>query len=168
MHQKKLKYGLLIVVSLIWGLILFRLIDGLTSDTIVPPTTTSRKIIKTTPSSDSFTLFANYPDPFLKEDDSVIIEPGSLFLNTKNAALNFSSSNGNTSLNVLPFDSTVIVYKGMISNSMKRKKIAMLTIAGRPYLASENQMITSYRIKKIEKDKVIITYNGSMHTIKIN
>jgi hypothetical protein len=164
MKQQSLKYLLIGLVALIWGLIIYRVIKGLGGDddkiTILPP---KKKIDYTSP-ADSFVLLADYPDPFLPTEDVIdsVDTP-----NEKVSNASFTNIVPTPVIQPQPpaFDPSTIQYSGIIVNPEKKIKIAILTIVGREYLATEKEKINEYLVKKIEKDRLIIIYKKETYTI---
>ena len=71
MKQKNLKYPLIVGVSLVWGLIIYKVVNGLGNNETVTTMAASQKKINYNQPVDSFALMADYPDPFIpKEEDS--------------------------------------------------------------------------------------------------
>src|SRR5690349_14975588 len=72
MNQKPVKYLLIGGVALVWGLIIYRVVTGLSPDDNLPalnaPNTAATSYV---PLSDSFTLIADYSDPFIPGSDTV-------------------------------------------------------------------------------------------------
>src|SRR5688572_33482241 len=72
MNQKALKYFLVGGVDLVWGLIIYRIVDGLGTDDNMPVLKASGVSAKSyIPTTDSFTLIADYSDPFIPGADTV-------------------------------------------------------------------------------------------------
>jgi hypothetical protein len=163
MKQQSLKYLLFGLVALIWGLIIYKVIKNIGGNDDKLTTLPSKKKVDYTAPADSFTLLADYPDPFLpatEVTDSIDInEPIDQSSNVADI------SNINTQPPVSVFDPSVIEYRGIIINPEKRTKIAILTIAGKEYLAREKETIGDYLLKKIEKEKLTIVYKRSNYTI---
>src|SRR5688572_8436715 len=66
MNQKILRYGLIGGVTLVWGLIIYRVVDGLGDDDALPFVKSA--VVKTDvleKEPEKFTLIADYPDPFI-------------------------------------------------------------------------------------------------------
>ena len=159
MNQKKLKYPLIIGTALVWSLIIYRIVKGLGNEDRIAPLTASQKKIDYNQPADSFILVANYPDPFIPAGETV--DSIEVLEMPNNATVNPASVPAQPE-----FDPSIIQYTGMISNPVKKIKVAILNIAGREYLAREKEKIADYLVKSIQKDKIVIFYKGNSYTIQ--
>src|ERR1035438_2882505 len=162
MENRYLKYFLIIGVIAVWAAIIFRIFKGFAKPN-APQTqdiSSPKKDYKMV--ADTFSLSLNYPDPFIPEPDS---------LNTDSASKKpiTISQNGNTGLNqqILTKEmvSGIIQYIGIISNPKKKSKIAIINIQGKEFLMKEKDKNEGVLIKKIEKNKIRITYKGNIYEI---
>lgn len=168
MNQKSLKYILLGLVTLIWGLIIYRVIKGLGEDDTKIFGNNVKKKIDYIAAPDSFVLLSNYPDPFLPADS---------ITDTTTLTKDIGPTNNPSpipSLSVTQpeppkFDPSIIQYLGMISNPEKKIKVAIVSIAGKEYMASEKEKITDYLIKNITSNNIVISFKSKTYTIsKLN
>lgn len=142
-------------VVLVWGLIIYRIFAALGGDDGPEPgTTVAAKPLKQA-TRDSFSLLANYSDPFLPADaimESDIMVDSSIV--TSNPAV------VNASLPVVepPVDISFVRYQGMIANPEKKLRMAMISINGSEHLVKENEVIQDVLIRKITANKLTVTY----------
>jgi hypothetical protein len=158
--QKTLRYFLFVGLAAVWGTIIYKVIKGLNQNDDIPAVQTSKgpKIDYYKP-IDSFTLIANYPDPFLPQGDSTI---------AKNISENIVDDTParKEALQMKPaIDVSKIQYYGMITNPEKKKKVAIISIAGKEYLAKEKEKIEQLLINKITKEKITVFINGKLAEI---
>src|SRR5689334_7271673 len=126
MKQKNMKYVLIAGVLLIWTLVVVRVIKGMAQDKIPALTMSTITSMPVLTDKDSFSLFANYDDPFLRQGgeeteiaDSVIINP-----------------------TPIPFKAKVhlpVAYHGSIINPATKKKIALVMIRNIDYSLKEKE-----------------------------
>ena len=146
-------------MAFVWGTIIYKVITGLKNkDTIISNNTKSPKFNYTTP-EDSFTLIANYPDPFLHNDTTS-------FENDPRDGINDAALATQPILPIKPsFDLTKIQYHGMIVNPEKKKKVAIISIAGKEYMAKEKERIDDIFISRITKEKITVLINGKVEQV---
>jgi len=154
MKQKKMKYVLIAGVLLIWTLVVVRVIRGMGRDKHISLTMSTVKPMPVLTDEDSFTLYANYQDPFLREKiestediDSVHIAP---VLKEEPQKVH------------LP-----IVYHGLITNSVTKNKIALVSIRNTDYSLHEDEKSGDITIKKISKEYIDIVSNGNRERIPV-
>ncbi len=164
MQQKHLKYLLLLGVALIWGTVLYRILNNIDSNSN-PPQAIHQKPVYTDKDSSSYQPYAlliDYADPFGADDESPVSNEsaGSEFIKETNK---FSQSN--TGSFVKP-DISFIKYKGIISNSITNKKAAIISINGKDELARLNKLVNNIKINSIKKDRIQVTYQDKKYWIK--
>src|SRR5262245_23267452 len=70
MKKNGLKYPLIATVALVWGLIIYKVVNGLGNRETITPLTTSPKMVEYYQPADSFVLISDYPDPFIPKEDT--------------------------------------------------------------------------------------------------
>jgi len=163
MNNKYLRYSLMGAVVLIWGIIVFRILNGLGGSEA--PAIGGRPVqhAEISSSIDTFTLYADYPDPFIPEkeiDDTV--------LSVSNAAGKKDLPVAQTATTPVITEATVagiIQLKGIFSNPQKRSKVAIVTINGKEAIVHEKERLGGIYIAKIAKDHLQIIYKGRSFTI---
>jgi hypothetical protein len=158
MKNKTLTYGLIGVAMLIWGWIFLTIFSSFFSseknvvNTLKKPAVVSNKIYQ---EPISFTLVANYRDPFLGK---VFEEP------------EFPKITARPPVKVkepqIPVDWSFVKYLGMIKNPNSDKKIALISIKGQEHMISEGQIIADVKCIKNYKDSIRISYQGRSTCIK--
>lgn len=163
MKQKNIRYFLITGVLLVWGIIIYRVINALSgSDTILKPAMTKPVVSAYAIKADSFFLYANYPDPFNAEEettDSLINSE-----QNKQASTPPSTFNNTTAVET---DLSFIQYHGMIANPATKMKAAMLSIKGKEFTAREKDLLENiYRVNNIYAQKIVITYRNKRYEIE--
>ena len=156
MREKKKLYILLPLVALVWGVIGFRVYEYYTAN---QPETETEIMINKTPlksGSDSFSLFNDYPDPFLGEVLRVSL-PGSRSGSHKKVALPIVK---------LPVKAPevirwpVVQYKGTIKSEKNGKVYAVVTINNRERLVKEKDLVDGLAVFSIRKDSIGLDMKG--------
>ncbi|HEY0066751.1 MAG TPA: hypothetical protein VGB46_05300 [Flavisolibacter sp.] len=155
MNQKALRYVLIAAVVLVWGAIIYRIFAALGSDDGPEPgTAVASKPLKQA-ARDSFSLLANYSDPFLPAD--AVMEPD---VAVDSPVVTSNPAVVSTSLPATepPVDISFVRYQGMIANPEKKLRMAMISINGSEHLVKENEVIQDVLIRKITANKLTVTY----------
>jgi len=156
MNQKVLRYFLFAALAVVWGLIIYKIVNGPDhNDNAAPPLTVKAESGYNT-TRDSFILIANYSDPFLPDDSVYSEEIG------KTATAEIKKETINTKPK---FDLNKILYRGMISNPETKKKVAIVSISGKDYMAKEKERIAEVIISKITKENLTVIIDGKAELI---
>ena len=161
MANKYLKYFLIVGVIGVWGAVLYRLLHGLGDKDLPVATTHGFKEVYVESPADTFSLYADYPDPFIPEIDSV----SSADLQKKSGPIDFKNNVtqpvDNTALTI-----AAIKYNGVINNTEKKVTVGIITINGKESLVKEKDKVNDITIMKIQKDNMRISYKGKSFFIK--
>jgi len=169
MKQKNLRYVLLTGVALVWGIIISKVIAALNqADPAIIVTNGKETTADSVPKYENFSLYANYPDPFIPETDTSTID---LIKSAGN-----STNPGNQQQATLPVvhppvktDLSFIKYHGMIYNPTRKIKAALISINNKEITIKEKESAENITIKKIFSDKVQVLYNHKIYIIfKLN
>jgi hypothetical protein len=171
MKSKATNYILAAAMVIVWGLIIYRVVDALSDNDDVPisalPLPNSKEplndyaLVK-----DTGTLNLNYRDPFNDADltkDTVQIPVKKLITTRKPANNVFNSSVSKPAINW-----GFIKYSGYIRNPKTKKLIALLNINGKSLMLSEGESAEQVKLLKNLKDSVKVTYNNRTKFITVN
>ncbi|MCD2424467.1 hypothetical protein LQ567_16930 [Niabella pedocola] len=163
-NNPNMKYLLIGLVALIWGLIIYKVIRGLSGDD-PPPVATKIKPPQTADTLSAYQLTAaSYPDPFSNEliEEEVVTEtitPGGA-----KAPAGITPANPQPAPVMAappPPPPPAIKYSGYIYNPQTRKKMAMITVNGRGLSVSINEKIDDKtRVLDITDQKITVSFNG--------
>lgn len=163
MNQKPVKYALIGGVVLVWSLIIYRIVEGLSPDDNVPAIkSTGTPQVAYIPTTDSFTLIADYSDPFIPNTDTV----------DEVTAMNKPVAAPTPPPPVVskPPEDTykegTIQYLGMIANPAKKLKLATINLNGKEMLVKEKDKIEAYLVQKITLEAIVIRYKNKNITIQ--
>lgn len=147
--SKNLKtYLLLGIVLLIWGIIGFKVVKAISKEPEMPVVQPSKRVWrKTVKKKDTFTLLANYRDPFL----------GTLPVTKKKVV--------RQAVHKKPRVKRNIVYAGLVSQSKSGESMFFVSIDGRQHMISENQEIQGVKLVKGNEKSITVHYDGHAETI---
>ncbi len=163
MKQKKLKYILIGGTLLVWGTIIFRVVEGVSQGNPITNTSTpvANKPESVSP-EEHYTLIADYPDPFIRDTDTIeIISAPPVTDNTFKPPPNQPPPGPSPE----EIAKNSVKYSGMISNPEKKIKLAIVNILGKDALLKVNDKSEGYTIKKIETNLLTVAYKGKIISI---
>jgi hypothetical protein len=161
MENKYMKYGLIVVVIVVWGSIIFRVVGGISGPDVPVSAGRPRPKVEAPVSREQYVLFADYPDPFVPEEDSLDAvetrKPGG-------QAAPYTASAPPVAVAPKPAPpptlQSFLQYMGMIGNPEKKLKIAIINLHGKELLVREKEKHDEVLIKKIDRDKIGVVYKG--------
>jgi hypothetical protein len=161
MQQKHFKYLLLLGVALIWGAVLYRILNNINSNPNPPKAINQRPVFtdKDSSSYQPYTLLIDYADPFGADDESPVPDESSADVLVK-------ETNRSPADSYVKPDISFIKYKGIISNSITHKKAAIISVNGKDELARLNKIVNNIKINAIKKDRIQVTYQDKKYWIK--
>lgn len=164
MNQKILRYGLIGGVALVWGLIIYRVVDGLGEDDAPPfvkSAVVKADVLEKEP--EKFTLIADYPDPFI---------PGGEGEDTSSVQVS-AVPGGGGGAPVPVYTPPVEVYKdgtikylGMIANPAKKMKVAVIQVNGKEMTVKEKDRFEEFTVSKIERGRLVVAWKGKMVVVR--
>lgn len=165
MKNKGLTYLLGVAVLAIWGIVFYRIFNAVGPDND-PVRMPVREVadFKEEVAQDSFTLIGNYRDPFLggmAHGGYVrpsVQRPQVQVKNTVKPAPVVKEQEP-------PMDWSFISYHGTISNPSNNKKVLLISVNGRQYMATESETIEGVTIVKNFVDSIQVSYQGKTHSI---
>jgi hypothetical protein len=156
MKSKKLVYGLLILVLLIWGIIAYRIVSALKKDKpAVMPANKAHALIKSDTETKDFEIVANYRDPFLGQ--LVKKETGKVISTVKPAPKK------------IPVSTLVwpqIKFGGIIRNQQSKQPLALVTINGKEKIMKEKETVFEITLSKIYRDSAEFDYQKEKKIIR--
>ncbi len=154
MKNKKMLYILVPLTALLWGMIIYKIMNAVngTGEAVFQPL--SVDVQQSEMISDTFTIEANYRDPFnSKEVRKVSIQTNSLLQNN-----NIQTKN-KIEKPVVSVSMPNVVYMGMIKNQKQNKQIVMIQINGNINNMIVGDKIDGVELVKIYKDSVEMKFN---------
>jgi hypothetical protein len=159
------KYVLIGLVVLIWGLIIYKVIAGLSGDDTVMPTVSVKPLPKVNADTTYQLLNTAYPDPFTNENIFEEIAEDSLIAN--NGTLPAAPLPAYTPPPVIT-PPPAIKYNGYIYNPTTKKKTALITYNGRSLVVSVADMLDEKtKVLKIDSQELVVTVKGERFVIAV-
>jgi len=164
LKNKGVTYLLLAVVCAIWGIIIFRIIKGLSGDEEVNNVNNTQTFTSNDKNEETYTIIASYRDPFLGgvRQANVNREPTSRSTSLVKPKVKVSNPVIPIPVPVVPvviIDWSFIQYKGQISNK-GGKAVGIVTIRGNEHLITANSKVADVKIMTVSKDSILVEYNG--------
>lgn len=162
MKDKKVTYFLIPLVAIVWGILIYKIISGISSNDseINAPITKINIPEENVLNVDTFELLVNYRDPFLGKNnrDETSSSDAKNIVKTKPAKTVVKP--------IIPIKQfNFIEYNGQITNKGKNK-VAILTISNESKLLNEGEKFQDFRLDKIYEDSIKIFYENQYVIIK--
>ncbi|MDF1676543.1 MAG: hypothetical protein P1U44_12585 [Vicingaceae bacterium] len=157
-QKKKTIYILMPIVILVWGFVFYQLY-GYFFSTPSYANTEEKTIINIDEiKKDTFSIVANYRDPFLSQKR---VQTVNYQVATKTNGT--SKTKKHTPPTVLKWPS--IQYKGMIKNNNSERRVAIVNIDGKERIVKEGTTLNELKVVKIEKETITVSFQDEQKTI---
>jgi hypothetical protein len=152
MKNKKLLYILLPAVILIWGMIIYRVLNGSKSEMPATGDVLKNNTSVIGVSDDSFSLSAAYPDPFRAEPvkHSVLAAGSSVPLK--------QPAKEKKTLPPVNASWPQVTYNGVIKNQQSKKELAMVQVNGQSSFMKAGDVTNDVQLLKIFRDSIQVQY----------
>lgn len=163
MKNKNFFYLLILAVSVVWGIIFYRIFLTLPSRP-EPFVQTSRPVggtdYRPAVSYDTVSLDLNYRDPFLGTDPAAATDA----VNAEPLPGEAVSPAGKKP----PINWTAIRYSGYIINPLNREPVSIIIVDGREQMFSEGETISGLKLVRNYGDSVKVLYRDHSKFITLN
>lgn len=149
MKNKKMVYVLIPVVLLIWGYIGVKIFTYGEEEVDAQPIRIDEIIAGKEEKPETKTLALNYPDPFLKG-----------IRNTSRKRPD-NIPKRSPQKKVIPVNWGSVTYNGFIKNQKNARKIALLNVNGKQYLAGKGEEFQQMSVVSIQQDSVLLEKESS-------
>lgn len=165
MKNKRLLYVLIPLAGIVWGIIIYRLMQTLEAPKEASYKNNIANIAKENTQSvpDTFKLLLKYQDPFLAERKRTIelrqTEVTTFLINSpiaRNPAQTIASPMSKPLVTTTEWPK--IEFNGLIENKAKKERIAMLHIGGITHLVYEGQTADQVKLIKLHSDSIQVEY----------
>lgn len=161
------KYVLIGLAVLIWGLIIYKVVSGLSGDDISEPQQVHKPLVKSNIDTTYRLLADNYADPFFNEieiEADTIIETQPL-----SEPVNTLPATHVPPVTQAPIDpQPAVKYNGYIYNPATRKRTALITYNGRTMVVGvADKLDKKTKIVKINDIELVISFNGKIIVIGV-
>lgn len=159
MKDKKVKYILIGLVLLIWGIIIFKIfhmvkpVNNEAESSFMPVEENTRNT-----GIDSFMIIPDYPDPFLKKYVQTFRKQSLPTGNTKKSVLTNKASEAVKWPN--------LTYSGYASANSGNKSSVLIIIDGTGYIMKVNDEVKGVEMLAISKDSVKVKFSGISKFVK--
>lgn len=169
MKNKKLKYVLIPLVIIVWGLIFYKVFSYSNDDepilVVSQNTNIKTEVIQ---EKDSFELSLQYADPFLKKNKAIRSRDYPASVQSENNTIQGARINArNNRRKPIPpsFKATEISYGGEIINDNSKHITAVIRVAGNNKLLSDGDITGQVEILRIFNDSIHVVDQGKERTI---
>ncbi len=162
MKNKNLIYILGPLMAVIWGAIIWKVVDMMTGNEAVISETVAKPMeIVSSYQEELFVLFADYPDPFLKNySKTKTLKP------TKPKPKPKPKKKVPKKPPKPKIDWSFITFNGTIENPRTKKRIAIVNIRNKEYIMTQGDTMLGVLIKQIWEDSVEVNYHMEKRMIK--
>jgi hypothetical protein len=157
MKKKKIIYLMLPVVILVWGFVFYQLYSYFFSKPKIANQETIYQINEDEIKRDTFSIVANYRDPFLGTKASINNEA----IKTNNYTSNKTVTGSKVTTELWPS----IEYHGMIKNNNSNKRVGIIKIDGKEFLVKEGDEKYDVKIIQIDKEEIKVRFQKENRTV---
>jgi hypothetical protein len=163
MKNNTTKYLLILFVVVVWGIIFYKVINFVkSSDSPRENNLVSANEDSSSKNVDTFTIIANYADPFLKR--SVLVKSTTkMEVKTDKPQVNNASKKA-----VLLKNWPNISYAGLVSSFMGNKSTALISINGESCIMKKGDISKDIELVIITKDSVKLKFQNEYRFLKRN
>jgi hypothetical protein len=154
MNNKYFKYFLLAGVLIVWGIIGVRIVNGFHGDPKPQLISLDTEKISYAMHEDTFSIQADYSDPFVAETNT----------ETEVGKSRHDMIKPSIALKATP-DYSFIKYVGLISGMSRKGRIAIINFKGNDIMIKEKGKVEDFRLRRIQKKELTFDHLGL--TIKI-
>ena len=172
MKNKGVTYLLLVIVCAIWGIIIFRIIKGMSGDEEINTVNNSQTFTSNDKAEETYNIIASYRDPFLggirqvyshseqsasSTTQTRVVKPKTVIAKPITPALPPTPA--------VVIDWSFIHFKGLISNK-GGKAVGIVSINGNEHIITANDQVGDVKITALNKDSVSVVYKGLKHGVR--
>lgn len=161
MKSNKGLYILLPVVFIVWGIIIYRLVQyvGQGNAPLPNPAFTEANFETEKLQEDTFSISANYRDPF-GQGNALSIR---LAHHSPQRSETISKSDLKEAIPI-----PTILYNGTIKNKKSNKEIALIKINGKRKMLSAGDMANEVKLLRITRDSILVSFYNAKMSIYIS
>lgn len=148
------------IVILVWGIVFYQIFSYFFSAPTFVTEKTETILNVDEIKQDTFSIIANYRDPFLGENSSINLPK----ITTSSKS---TSTKTQKPAEPKPLEKPwpIITYKGMIKNNNSEKKVCIISIDNKEQLVKEGDDINGVKITMIKKESVQVSFQKEQKTI---
>lgn len=165
MKSKKFRYLLVLLVIIVWSLIFYRIYNYVDDQKDFIPDYSEQKLPQDKLSmNDTFSIIANYRDPFLETGNYSERSINTVIQNNINNPIKIQ--NNNVSANNASLRWPSIVFGGIVVNKGSNKTVGLIKLNQIQYIVQVKQIIENIEVLKIYNDSIIVQLSSEIKTIK--
>ncbi|MGE0562534.1 MAG: hypothetical protein AB7O47_12015 [Flavobacteriales bacterium] len=149
--DKKTIYVMLPIILLVWAFVFYQLYGYFFAQPHYSVKELAVSVAYDKIVEDSFTIVANYRDPFLGSKTATSIS-------SENSTQPNKTSNSTAAQNKQPWP--MIEYKGMIKNNNSNKRIGIVVINGSEHIIKQGEVMSDVTVVKIDKTEIKVRYQN--------
>lgn len=158
MKSKKSVYILMPIALLVWGIIFYKIYIATKDNNSISIQPAYTPFEKSNSKLDTFSLIADYPDPFLKRNAT----PGKK--TTTGLGKNEKHKKEPKNSEKSPVKWPVITFSGVIAN--KDARLVMIAVDGTNYVMRQKEEKSNVQLLEITSDSILVRYMGEEKFIK--
>ncbi|OFY93715.1 MAG: hypothetical protein A3K10_17235 [Bacteroidetes bacterium RIFCSPLOWO2_12_FULL_31_6] len=145
------------VVILVWGFVFYQLYTYFFSKPSIANQETTYRVNEDEIKRDTFSIVANYRDPFLGAKTSVTNEA----IKTNNYTSNKTVTSSKITTDLWPS----IEYHGMIKNNNSNKRVGIIKIDSKEFIVKEGDEKYDVKIIQIDKEEIKVRFQKESRTV---
>lgn len=172
MKNKGVTYLLLAVVCAIWGIIIFRIIKGMSGDEEINTVNNTQTFTSNDKAEETYDIIASYRDPFLggirqsySQNESSSSSTPQIKPTKPKTVIAKPITPALPPIPPVVIDWSFIHFKGLISNK-GGKAVGIVSINGNEHIIKANDQIGEVKITALNKDSVSVVYKGLKHGVR--
>ncbi|MCB0401207.1 MAG: hypothetical protein KDD41_03930 [Flavobacteriales bacterium] len=158
--KKKIVYIMLPIILLVWGYVFFQFFSFFSSSPNYAKADSDITVDIDEIQADTFSIVANYRDPFLGDQKIKV---------TSGHSSQTQKSNKQKPKQVTPVSEKkwpALQYKGMIKNNQSKARVGILNINGHEQLVKEKQILSDVTVLEINKDFIQLQFQNEKKTLQ--
>lgn len=165
MKSKRIRYILVFLVIIVWSVIFYRIYNYVGEQKDFIPDFSEQKLQQDKSSAnDTFSIIANYRDPFLETGNYYEQSTNKPIQNNTNNSIKIQNDNLPASTATLRWPS--IIFGGIVVNKGSNQTVGLIKLNQIQYIVQTKQIVENIEIVKIFNDSIIIRFSNEIKTIK--
>ncbi len=158
MKNKKTLYYILPLIILVWGFVFFQLFGYFFSSPTYATETVQELVNMDEIKQDTFSIVANYRDPFLGKK---------VKFKQRSTSLSTAKKSSKKTIKAIKVEKPwpAVAYNGMIKNNNSDRRVGIVNVNGKEYLVKEKDVVSEVTILAISKNKVDVRFQKEKKTI---
>lgn len=156
MKKKKTIYLMMPLIILVWGFVFFQVYNYFFSKPAYATEVVKEMIRIDEIKQDTFSIVADYRDPFLGKKEQ---------FRGNNSSSNTTKKRSKPTQTKIERPWPLITYNGMIKNNNSDRRVGIVNVDGKEYLVKEKDVVNDIIILAINKNEVNVRFQKENKTI---